>query len=482
MYLGLDIGTSSVKALLTDEVGGIAAEASAPLEVRRPAPLWSEQDPDDWVRASKNAILDLPRALRTRVQAIGLSGQMHGAALLGANDRPLRPAILWNDGRAHEECGELEARAPALRQITGNMAMPGFTAPKLLWVGKHEPEVFRAIQSVLLPKDFVRLAFTGEKVTDASDAAGTLWLDVAQRQWSETLLEATDLKPGQMPRVMEGPDASGRLRPSIAAELGLPAVRVAAGGGDNAASALGVGVINPGEALLSLGTSGVLFVVSDGFRPNPDRAGHAFCHALSDRWHQMAVILSAASAVDAAARLAGYDSIASAVRELGPARSSDPIFLPYLSGERTPHNDAHASGVWFGVTHDTERQGLVRAALEGVAFALADGMDALDGGAPEAVIVVGGGSRIAPWGQILADGLGRRMEYRERGEVGAALGAARLAQMCVTGARADEVCRQGALVRAVEPDPAAKDRVETRRALFRRLYFELKPAFREPRS
>jgi len=309
VYLGIDIGTSSVKAVIVDAVGVLAAQASAALDVSRPAPGYSEQDPEAWWQGTVNAVRALPPAARAAVRAVGLSGQMHGATLLDANDRPLRPAILWNDGRSVNECLELERREPNARAITGNIMMPGFTAPKLLWVSRHEPEIFRRTACVLLPKDFVRLRLTGDKVSDMSDASGTAWLDVGRRDWSDALLAATGLTRAHMPRLVEGTSPSGSIGIAAAELLQLPRVVVAGGGGDNAASAVGLGVVLPGQAFLSLGTSGVLFVVTDRFRPNPDRAAHAFCHCLPGRWHQMSVMLSAASVLDWVAQLTGESDL-----------------------------------------------------------------------------------------------------------------------------------------------------------------------------
>ena len=305
MFLGIDIGTSSVKAVVINAAGDVIDQAAAALPVSRPQPLWSEQDPADWWTATQKAVLDLSPDRRARVEGVGLSGQMHGATLLDGADKVLRPAILWNDGRSFAECGELEAAEPRLRQIAGNLAMPGFTAPKLLWVRKNEPEVFRRVARVLLPKDYVRLLMTGEAASDMSDSAGTLWLDVERRAWSADLIAATGLTQSQMPRLYEGSEITGRLKPDVARAWGVDPVPVVGGGGDNAAGAVGVGVIRPGDAFLSLGTSGVLFLSGEAFLPNPAQAVHAFCHALPQRWHQMTVMLSAASCVDWAARLTG---------------------------------------------------------------------------------------------------------------------------------------------------------------------------------
>jgi len=483
MYLGIDIGTSSVKAAVIAEGGAPVAHASAPLEVSRPRPGYCEQDPEAWWRATVSAVAALPPATRSSVRALGLSGQMHGATLLGRDDRPLRPAILWNDGRSALECVELEKREPASRAITGNIMMPGFTAPKLLWVARHEPELFRATTCVLLPKDYVRLKLTGEKVSDMSDAAGTGWLDVGARDWSEPMLAATGLTRRHVPDLVEGTRPGGMLTAGAAESLELPRVLVAGGGSDNAASAVGVGVVAPGQAFLSLGTSGVLFVVTDRFRPNPDGAAHAFCHCLPERWHQMAVMLSAASVVDWVAQLTGQadlSRLAEAARARGLDRES-PLFLPYLTGERTPHNDPHARGVFFGIRPDTTASELAGAALEGVALGFADGLEVLleKGGTIGEICVTGGGARLPYWGELIAAALNRPLSYRRDSEIGAALGAARLARLALGEDRIEEVCAAPPIERIVEPDPGRVALLRERRHTFVRLYRELKSTFRE---
>jgi xylulokinase len=397
MYLGIDIGTSSVKAVIVDDTDVVVEQASAPLNVSRPQPGWSEQDPADWWKATNAAVKSLSPKARRAVRAVGLSGQMHGATLLDARDKPLRPAILWNDGRSEKQCLELEKAEPRSRKITGNIAMPGFTAPKLLWVREHEPSVFEATKTVLLPKDYVRLLMTGEKASDCSDAAGTLWVDVANRRWSPEMLAASGLTEAHMPRLCEGSEVSGTLLAEVADDWGMDRVVVAGGGGDNAAGAAGIGVINAGDAFLSLGTSGVLFLATPKFLPNPDRAVHAFCHCLPGRWHQMSVMLSAASCVDWAVKLTGAADAAELLGKVeARGRLDGPeIFLPYLSGERTPHNDSQARGVLFGLSHDTDATAIGQAVLEGVAYAFADGLDVLieAGATIDKLHVVGRGAR-----------------------------------------------------------------------------------------
>jgi len=483
VYLGIDIGTSSVKAVLVDERGAIAALAADALQVSRPAPGFSEQSPQDWWRATVNAVRGLPSASRAAVRAVGLSGQMHGATLLDGEDRPLRPAILWNDGRSAQECLELERRVPDSRAITGNIMMPGFTAPKLLWVSRHEPDVFRRTACVLLPKDYVRLKLTGEKISDMSDASGTGWLNVGRRDWSDAMLGATGLDRKHMPKLSEGTSPAGTVSAEAAAELGLPRAVVAGGAGDNAASAAGLGVVAPGQAFLSLGTSGVLFVVTDRFRPNAERAAHAFCHCLPGRWHQMSVMLSASATLDWAARLAGEGDLArlvAAAKDRGLTRQA-PFFLPYLSGERTPHNDPQARGVYFGIGADSTAADLTLAVLEGVAFAFADGLDVLleAGSTVGEISVTGGGARLPFWGELIAAALNRPLSYRQGSEVGAALGAARLARLAEGGERAEDVCVAPPLDKRVEPDPALAALLAARRATFVRLYQNLKDTFME---
>jgi xylulokinase len=472
MYLGIDIGTSGVKAVLMTSDGEIAAQETVPLAVSRPEPPWSEQDPDDWWAATEQAVLNLPTRMRGAVRAIGLAGQMHGATLLGDDDRPLRPAILWNDGRSFAECAELEAAEPGSREITGNLAMPGFTAPKLAWVRHHEPELLAQVHKVLLPKDYVRLCMSGDHASDMSDSAGTLWLDVAGRDWSDAMLSATGLVRAQMPRLFEGSETTGSLRAEVAERWSMPRVPIAAGGGDNAAGAAGVGVVGDGDALLSLGTSGVIFVSTRDFRPNPDRAVHAFCHCLPGMWHQMSVHLSTASCIDWAGKalgLAGPAEVFAVAEQAGPAAGPE-LFLPYLSGERTPHNDPHLRAGFLGLNSDSDAGRMALAVLEGVAFALADGLDALREAETrvEELSVIGGGARSRFWGTIIASVLGVRLRYLDGGEVGPALGAAKLALMADNGITAAQACIRPLTREMIEPDGGLAERLAPKLDRFRR--------------
>ena len=412
MFLGIDFGTSAVKALLVDGRQSVVGSANVALTVQRPAEGHSEQDPQAWWQAMLDAVDALGRdhaGALSAVEGIGLSGQMHGAVLLDAAGVVLRPAILWNDVRSTAECAELEAAVPDLRQVTGNIAMPGFTAPKLLWVRKHEPAVFARVRTVLLPKAYIRYRMTGEMIEEMSDASGTLWLDVGGRDWSDVMLSATGLSSEAMPRLVEGNSAAGTLRAELAARWHMARRPVLAGGaGDNAAGAVGLSAIRPGDAFVSLGTSGVLFATTDRFRPWPQAAVHAFCHALPGRWHQMGVTLSAAASLAWWAGVTGR-SEADLLTEVGsPVSPSPALFLPYLGGERTPHNDGSIRGAFAGLSHDTDRRLLTQAVLEGVAFSLRDCLDALSasGTRIEAADVIGGGSRSRAWIAIIAAVLG----------------------------------------------------------------------------
>ncbi len=486
MYLGIDIGTSAVKAVLVDDDQVIVGQATAPLDVMRPQPLWSEQNPEDWWQGVDTAMskLKLGHASQlSRVRAVGLSGQMHGATVLDKHDNPLRPAILWNDGRSEAECAELEVLVPGSRSITGNLAMPGFTAPKLLWLKHNEPEIFSQVHKVLLPKDYVRLRLTGEYASDMSDAAGTLWMDVAQRDWSDEMLGACELGREHMPTLVEGSEPSGTLRPELAEAWGIKGnVVVAGGAGDNAAGAVGIGTVVPGRAFLSLGTSGVYFVANEKYSPNPEQAVHAFCHCLPDTWHQMSVILSAASCLTWVTNVSGARDEASLLSEVEASglESDSPVFLPYLSGERTPHNNPRAQGVFFGMNHETDRAAMGRSVLEGVAYAFADGQDALlaAGANIDSVSVIGGGARSQLWGRVLASVLNRPLDYHKNAEVGPAFGAARLARLALSGEAPEAICTAPQVKSIIEPEAGLSDIYGERRERFRRLYSALEQEFK----
>lgn len=483
MFLGIDIGTSGVKAVIVDDKGKVLDSSHGPLDIQRPKPLWSEQTPADWWTTTNKAMMGLDAKLRTGISSIGLTGQMHGATVLGADGKMLRPAILWNDGRSAKECYELEETLPGLGKITGNRAMPGFTAPKLLWLKKHEPDIFKQIAKVLLPKDYIRLRMTGDYATDVSDAAGTLWLNTNTREWSNEVLAACSLSPEHMPKLYEGPEVTGQLRSELAEAWGMDRVPVVAGGGDNAAGAVGSGVVQKGDGFLSLGTSGVIFLADDAYRPHPEGGIHTFCHALPNRWHQMAVMLSAASAVDWVAGICGFDSTAQLFDVAAKANtlSRQELFLPYLSGERTPHNDPIAQGVFFGLSHQTDPTRMAQSALEGVAFGLADGIRSLkeSGADIKTLSVIGGGARSEYWGKILASVFDIPLIYRDSGTVGPAYGAAHLARMGLTGESVEDICIPPPITNIIEPDSIIRDHLGERLELFRSLYPLLSHSFKE---
>lgn len=476
MYIGIDLGTSGIKTVLMSQTGEIIDSVSRALKVHRPQPLWSEQDPADWWNALQETLDELAqRHALADVRSIGVTGQMHGATLLDQDNQIIRPCILWNDGRSAAECTELEQLVPDSRQITGNIMMPGFTAPKLLWVKKHESENFSKVAKVLLPKDYLRLLLSGDYASDMSDAAGMLWLDVAKRDWNDELLSATGLSRAHMPQLFEGNQVTGTLLPELAERWGLSAVPIVAGGGDNAAGAVGVGIIKAGQAMLSLGTSGVYFVVSDGMIANPEVALHSYCHALPDTWHAMSVMLSAASCLDWLCDLCGYPDVGTMLAELemSDVRDTGVIFLPYLSGERTPHNNPDAKGVFFGMTMAMNKLELVLAVLEGVAFAFADGADAVHSTRliPDEISLIGGGARNALWRQIICDVLGMPMTYREGGDVGPALGAARLARLAIEPELpVSAVCPVPPEIQRHIPDPLKQSRYKLKRETFQALY------------
>lgn len=480
MYLGLDLGTSGVKALMIDSEQRIVGSTNASISVSRPHLGWSEQDPADWITACELAI-DLLRAEYpsdfAAIKAISFSGQMHGATLLDENGEVLRPAILWNDTRSHKEAVALDA-IPEFRKITGNIVFPGFTAPKLVWVAKNEPEIFQKVAKVLLPKDYIAYWLSGEYVSEMSDAAGTSWLDVKHRCWSKELLLLSGMTMDQMPRLVEGYEVAGTLRAELAARWRLSnEVIIGGGAGDNAASAIGMGIIEEGQAFLSLGTSGVIFAATNGFKPLPESAVHAFCHAIPNTWHQMGVILSATDALNWYAGITGR-SAETLSNEL-PYKADKPVsvrFLPYLSGERTPHNDAQIRGVFIGLEHQSSTATLTQAIMEGVAFAIRDNLEALmsAGSRVNEIIAVGGGSKSVFWLQTLANTLNKTILIPADGDFGAAFGAARLALLAAEKSNPKSVLTAPAIERRIEPINEYVPLYEEAYQHYRRIYPALK--------
>ncbi|AXI47981.1 xylulokinase [Sulfitobacter sp. SK012] len=474
-FIGLDLGTSSLKAILINDAQQVLAEHTVPLSVERLHDGWSEQDPQSWCDAAVTALRALAaKADCSGVAGIGLAGHMHGATLVDADGVPLRPCMLWNDTRSHAEAAAMDAD-PRFREITGNIVFPGFTAPKVEWVRRHEPEIFAKTAHILLPKDYLRLFLTGEYASEMSDAAGTAWLDTAARDWSDALLNECHLSRSQMPTLVEGSAPSGKLRASLAADLGLPQMIIAGGAGDNAAAAIGAGVVQDGTAFLSLGTSGVLFAANDGYRPDPASAVHTFCHAVPGTWHQMGVILAASDALEWLSRLTGQ-SAAALTSDLGPVEApSRTLFLPYLGGERTPHNDASIRGQFLHLDHATDARAATRAVLQGVSFAFADNQAALaaTGTKIGSALALGGGAKSAHWLSMLASTLGIQLDVPKDGDFGASLGAARLGMMAATGAGI-EIATQPPLAQTVAPDAALSGAMQDGYARYRAAYAALK--------
>ncbi len=457
MYLGFDLGTSGLRVLLVRGDGTIVASAEAHYDVSHPAPGHSEQDPAAWITASNAAMAQLRATHAAEVaaiKAIGFSGHMHGAVMVDANGEVLRPCILWNDTRSSVEAAALDA-TPNVRDLSGNIVFPGFTAPKLAWVAKHEPEIFARVAKVLLPKDFLRFWMTGDYFGDMSDAAGTSWLDVGARDWSQELLDASGMRRDQMPDLVEGCEAAGMLRGTIAKDWGIdgPAICVG-GGGDNAVAACGVGCFSEGDGFVSLGTSGVLLAAKSQFAPMPASAVHTFCHAIPDTWYQMGVILAATDCMNWLSRNLGPkpaelsallgDTIA------GPGKIR---FLPYLSGERTPHNDSNIRASLVGMDVAAGHAELTQAVMEGVGFALRDNLEALKSTGTDLtrVLAIGGGAASDYWVEMLATLLDMPIDLPEAGDFGAALGAARLAIVGHTGANPSDIMTGPKVAKTITP-------------------------------
>ncbi|USG61044.1 xylulokinase [Sneathiella marina] len=480
MYLGLDLGTSGLRGLLVSDDGYAVGEASANYGVQHQQTGWSEQDPQDWINACQS-VMDSLRASYAneykRLRGIGISGHMHGAVCLDEAGKVIRHCILWNDTRAAKEALELDMQ-PKFRALSGNIVFPGFTAPKLLWMARHEPNNFARVAKVLLPKDYLVYWLTGELTSEMSDAAGTSWLDVGKRDWSRALIDGSGMRPDQMPKVIEGSDIVGEVRGEIIADLSLPAnITVVAGAGDNAAAACGIGAFREGQGFVSLGTSGVLLAAKDNYAPEPASAVHTFCHAVSGKWYQMGVILSATDSLNWLAETMGKTAQDLAKnlpdRVAGPA---DVRFLPYLSGERTPHNDAVARGAFIGLSKASNADILCQSVMEGVGFALRDCLEALKSTGTElpSVIAIGGGSSSHFWLQTLSNILNIPLHLPVKGDFGAALGAARLAMLGIGGRPSAEVMVPPIIERSFEPDPNYNAAYDTAYYKYTKSYIALK--------
>lgn len=482
--IGIDVGTSSAKAVLMDENGTVVNVVAPEYPFETPRPLWAESDPADWWEATVKAIRGLLEGIHPGdVAAVGLTGQMHGLVLLDAGGGVLRPCIMWNDQRTGKECAELTETVGAaeILRITGNPVLPGFTAPKIRWVQKHEPEVWEKTAHILLPKDFIRHRLTGERVTDVSDASGMALLDVGGRRWSPRMLEACGVQQEMMADVMESVEVSGRLSAEAARATGLPeGLPVAAGAGDQAAGAIGCGIVSPGVVSCTLGTSGVLFAHAEDFAPDKDGRLHAFCSAVPGKWHFMGVQLSSAGAFQWFHKSLGggasMDELNAEAAEVAPG-SEGLFFLPYLTGERTPHPDPHARGAFTGLTLRHGRAHMTRAVFEGVTFGLRDALEIMRdlGLRPKQIVASGGGAKSPLWRQILADIFATPIVTVNATE-GAAYGAALLGGVSAgvfdnVGAACRSVLRETSLT---EPGPA-RNVYDDFYAEFAKLY----PALRE---
>ncbi|WP_102108496.1 xylulokinase [Oceaniglobus roseus] len=478
MFLGLDVGTSAVKAVLVSEEGVLRAQSSVPLTLQTPRAHWCEQDPAAWWAAVVAACRELAAAhpaLWAAVKGIGLSGQMHGAVLLDRAGAVIRPAILWNDSRAHAECEAMAEADPTLGETGGAPALPGLTAPKLLWLKTHEPEAFGRIAHMLLPKDYIGLRLHGRHVTDHSDAAGTLLYDQAARAWSAPLCALAGAEAGGLPEIRESAGEAGRLTGGAAAELGLaPGLPVTAGAGDTAVGAVGIGAVAAGDAVLSVGTSGQLFVPTADYRPAPGSVVHSFAHAVPGLWYQMAAMLNGARPMAWFSETAGV-GVGDLLAEAAEAREA-PLFLPYLTGERTPHGDPHIRGGFFGIGTNTTRGQMMRGVVQGVAFSFADGAEALAAGGtrPRSFLAVGGGTRSDLLMQTISDLLEVEIARAAGAAAGPAFGAARLAAVMTGAASWGDLAVRPGIERSFRPDASRKAFLSEKLAAFRQLYAALK--------
>lgn len=474
MYLGIDLGTSAVKLCVLGQDGTVLATQSQALTVQHPFSGASEQDCTAWWAATCTALQALPKHLRESTRAIGLSGQMHGAVLLDTHKQPLHPAILWNDARAHAECAHMMAADPGAAELAGVVPMPGFTAPKLLWLARNDPTLHSRIAHVLLPKDYIGFRLHGRLVTDPSDAAGTSWFDQSAREWSDRLCALSKSRRGWLPQVLHGTQMAGTLLPDVAAELGLPAgIPIAAGAGDAAAGAVGIGAVQAGDGFISLGTSGQVFVTTPEYRPNPQSRIHAYAHCLPGLWFQMAAMLNGARPMAWFAEILNRpiaDLLAEA--ETAPA---GPLFLPYLTGERTPHGDSEIRGGFANLAEGVTQGSMMRAVVEAIAFTFADAMAALNsaGTVPHQLLAIGGGTRSDFLMQMIADATGCRLGRSAGADLGPALGAARLASVAAGNMTLSDAAQKPPVQDWFNPSPTPE--MQKRLAAYRTLY----PALRE---
>lgn len=483
-YLGINLGILEVRVVLFDSASQILADAAVRLTRSSPQSHWSEQSPEEWWHATLEAIAkvraDSPAGFNS-LSGVGVSGQTQGTVLLDKHHRLLRPAMLWSDTRARAECIELEAMVTNSRNITGNMALPSFTAPKLLWLQKYERSVFDNIAKVLMPKDFIVFRLTGEFVTDMSDASSTLCFDVGHRDWSERMISAVGLSREHFPRLTEGSEKAGVLRTTLTDAWNIRhPVPVATGAARPATTALGLGAIKEGDAYVSLGPSGLTFVSTSGPRPSPERAVRNFGHGLPNLWSQMGVVPACTTSLDWWAKILGTTNRESIYSWASTARKHEaPVFLPYLNGASTPHNDARASGVFFGLTEDTTPDMIAYSLLEGVAFSVADGISAIKdtGTRIRQASLIGDGSQNRFWSELLVTACGMPLDLHAPEFDAASVGAARLARLATGNCTINDLCTPAPVVETIVPRADWQEELEIRHARFRRLYRALKSEF-----
>lgn len=485
-FLGIDLGTSSCKTVLVNDTGTVIQQASYSYPLSTPKPFWSEQCPEDWWQALILSVRAVLHASPIEIKGIGLSGQMHGLVLLDKQGQVLRPAILWNDGRAQPECELLCQKVPSFLQEIGNYPLVGHPAPKILWVQRHEPEVWKNVKTLCLPKDYLRFRLTNELATDMSDGAGMLLMNVKERAWSPLMLEACKITENSIGRLVEGCEIGGFLSQDAAALLEIKAgIPIVGGGGDQAAAAVGAGCVKPGQTMISLGTSGVVLTTTNGYQKNQEAAINNFCHALPNTWFHMGVMLSAAGSLqwyrDTCALNIGFDELCDSAKSIGIG-SDDLLFLPYLTGERTPHCDPYLRGAFIGLSRRHTQAHLTRAVLEGIGFGLYESILLMRkaGNSIKQATMTGMGTRSSVWMQMLTDIFNIDLLQNEAAEVGPALGAARLAMIGCTGANIDEVCSSNPSVKHFVPNSAVSCEYQSIMKRFQTLYPLLKGHFQEP--
>ena len=480
MFIGIDLGTSSVKTILIDANQTSLSTHIENIELFNPSVGYYEQDPESWYDATIKCFnkikTEKPKEF-SAVKAIGISGQMHGATLIDKNNKVLRPCILWNDTRSFKQCTYMENTCSSLRKESGNIAMPGFTAPKILWVKENEKEIFNKIHKVLLPKDYLRFKLTNTFYTDMSDASGTLWLNVKERRWSKTLLDLTYLSEEQMPKLVEGSHKTSFVDKKLANEIGFKnEVIVAGGAGDQAAGATGSGVINSNQSVISLGTSGVYFSPSKKFVSNTNDAIHSFCHCIPNTWHQMSVMLSATNSLDWISKICGLN-IPDALEKIEKFSNfefdlnSTPYFLPYLSGERTPHNNAYLRGSFHLLSTSTDVNSLIYSVLEGISFGIKDGYNAIHSVSPKSdeIFLIGGGSKNLFWANLISSLLNQPILLGEDANLGPALGVARLAMLSTEDFSQKEVIKSMKIIKECSIDNNLCERLDKRYKVWKQI-------------